>query len=513
MSRNSDLYSSTLDSPLENEGGSAIGKTIINYEISRYRDVKNLVETNSYIVTCTQRIIIPNENIYELSPGVVNSFQDYPALLRTKIKPFAGSHEATFSLIGYSPKTLNTSILSDHSNMATDGGAFTRQHTTGSSTAQTNSYGGSASVGFSPEGLTGGGSANYEHSTTKTQSIEDGTTVAKNHDDQHSISNSMSIKDWGSYAVVNTDNLTASWVWGQEYPWDVIQYRSVDENGDIELPQFVKDRLYDGKQIYPPTQLSLFGIDFVAKATWLIVPEKGNFKPFEIRFQHEIEYCKGSHRLDKSNLSQDADSEQTSASPKTKLLATLTTLPNPIVVISDDLNCDLLSLDPITELGSSNGAVVGFAANKFEAEPAPGKMFKIVSGSNNLRIAGRGFDAPMKTNFSDGPVEMTVSFKITDDENDYTLFLKHWKTSTVGCLIKIKINGVEESVMTKHVDSRETEGGENNLMSIVLRNKDYSASDYYDYLKMGLNTISISVSAETEPSVDCGYALRALAIG
>jgi hypothetical protein len=105
---------------------------------------------------------------------------------------------------------------------------------------------------------------------------------------------------------------------------------------------------------------------------------------------------------------------------------------------------------------------------------------------------------------------MTLLFKITDAVNDYTLFLKHWKTSAMGVTLTITVNGNTANQLVKTVNSYEAEGGENNLLSIVLRNQNYASIDYSDYLTPGLNSIEIAITPNDGKAA--GYALRAVSL-
>ena len=63
--------------------------------------------------------------------------------------------------------------------------------------------------------------------------------------------------------------------------------------------------------------------------------------------------------------------------------------------------------------------------------------------------------------------------------------------------------------IVKYVDALEAEGGENNLLSIALRNQGYGTVDYHDYLQLGMNKFQITI---TPMGKDCGYQIRAISI-
>lgn len=491
-----DLYTYNAIVPIITDNDNQIGVSINQYEVKKYTDLKNLCETNSYVVTCTQRIIIPNKNVYNLAPEPVYAFDDYPALLTNKISIAQSTNSGTISkqyLLKYTPKTLNTTIMSDVSASTTAGTSFSQQHTTGSSTSQTNSYGASVNIGFFGETPTGGVSANYEYSGTKGYSSSDGTDRGANYGNTAADSESMSIKDWGSYAVIDNASQTPTWIWGQEYPWNVIQFRNTSgKDNHILLPDYVVKRLYIDQQISPPSQLSLFCIDFTSKASWYI--QMSNDVGASITLQHTLNYLTASHGLDNN-----------------KLFASMRVVLSDTQFSSDVLDLPLLALDPISSNEFPKTSVTGFLQSKFTVVPAPGKTFEIVSGANNLLCRGQGFIKPMFTDFSgaDKTASLDVFFKILDSDFDYILFLKCWKTTTINCIIKITINGEQ---IEKNVTSLESEGGENNLISINLRNKNYASAEYHDFLKLGLNTIKIEITPEGNSS-GAGFFLRTLAIG
>ncbi len=135
-----------------------------NLPNKEYIDVSNLTHRRKYLVSCTQRIIIPS-GAYSFGGGIVTSFRDYPAYLTNGME-LAGDNFESISLLSYSPKTLNTAIISDISTSNSSGFSNSTQHTTGSSTAQTNSYGTSIDVGLLPSKSINKGNS-HSHSTDK----------------------------------------------------------------------------------------------------------------------------------------------------------------------------------------------------------------------------------------------------------------------------------------------------------------------------------------------------------
>lgn len=111
-------------------------------------------------------------------------------------------------------------------------------------------------------------------------------------------------------------------------------------------------------------------------------------------------------------------------------------------------------------------------------------------------------------------LQMTANFKISDTTSEYTLFMKHWKTGATGVMLTLTINGDTANAITKYVDALEAEGGEENMLSIVLRNTDYGSVDYHDFLQLGLNTIDITITpiGGAASYANCGYQIRAISI-
>lgn len=162
---------STSDDP--NPSSVQIGTSINKYEVRKYIDIQNLQEIDCYIVNCTQRIIIPNQNLQNiLDPQKSTAYEKYPALLTNKIDvttPDEGDTIANYYLLQYTPKTLNANVTTDISASDSNGASYSQQHTSGSTVSQTNSYGGSVNLGFAGDVPQGGISANMDSSHTVSQ--------------------------------------------------------------------------------------------------------------------------------------------------------------------------------------------------------------------------------------------------------------------------------------------------------------------------------------------------------
>ena len=516
MINESELYTQALYKELwESKDNELFGTTYIRYEVRQLVDVRNLKEVKSYSITCTQRVVIPNATKFEFSPADTTKFKDYPALLSSE---FGLQAHATSNvrLLNYSPRTVNTTITGSTSQSKAENQSISRQHTSGSSTSETNTYGTSASLGFFGDAPTGSIGFDYSHSSTSEQNRSATAGRERGSSAEHGQNDTMSLKDWAGYAYlrnrkdadgkdIETGYRTPTWVWGQEYPWDLIQYRYF-KSGAVQLPDFVKDRMLDNSNpplVLPPSQLSLFGIDFTMKAAWL-VDLSPDIAQQDMWVQHLMDYMRATHELKGGKLTVEVD-----------------TTPQKFKVDSPKLDLTLLGLDPVRDGSAQNGAVIGFIPSKFVTAPpkAAADKFKIISEANTLQVTGHGFDKPMLANVTAAnKAILTMQFKIVDTRCSYTLFMKHWKTTEKGCKLTFvfnKKNNAEQdeaNTVTRHVDWNEGEGGEDNLSSIVMRNKDYTSVDYHDYLAMGLNSVEITIEP-IEAAASAGYFLRALAIG
>ncbi len=488
-----DLYTQVEYSPVQSSSVT-LGQTIIQYEVRAYTDTRNLTETKSYLVSCSQRLILANPVPYNPKAQTTTNFLNYPALLTNQIAiSDPNGIIKTQVLLEYAPQTLNTAVASSQSSAQSSNTTVSQQYTSGSSTAQTNSYGGSVSLGFFGDAPTGDISANYQHSSTKERSSSLSKGNAVDSGNQVSNSSSMTIKDWGSYAAVDSQNHSITWVWGQEYPWNVIQFKNQNAAGTIALPAYVAQRLYDGTSIYPPSELSLFGVNFVAKATWLITPNAASATPEEITFNHTLTYGAGSHSVTGNVLTVGLDTYL------------------PIVYTSSTLDLALLALDPI-QSSDRGPAVIGFVPNQFDVAPGPGgQAFAITAADNNLLVRGSGFNGVMTTNFSTGAVQMTISFKIVDGTRDFSLSLKHWVASAAApCQLSIVVNG--SAPILRFVDAPETGSGGDNVTVVALRNGNFASVDYCNYLQMGLNTVTVAITP-VNGQTPTAYQLMALAVG
>jgi len=517
-----------------------IGKLYLEYKVTKYNDIKlnnsSIIHSENnrkFYVQCRQRIIIYNKDGFNLSPNAeLKSYENYPALLSTfmEINPNEG---LSFKIIEYSPQTINTKIESSGTTGSSTGEAnsSSRSSTIGSSISQTNSYGASVTVGVSafPDGIlpSASATANYENSTTNSHSNSISSGVDSSHSNSQSQSNnaSMSIKDWGAYALVNPKTESPTWNFGQEFPWDAIMCRKTDgetnqyDQERLIIPTDMLVRLYDGKSLFPPSHLAMFGFSFLTKAIWFVTLEDGTASD-EMIFKHDIQYALATHSLDNDddvNVYIDRQPVPLSVAPGESL--------------ETKLDLSLMALDPIGL--PNNSAIIGFIPNRFLIKPERGSQgsapikFKIISSFNNLIIqditqypndTSAGFSASetvLTGSLSQDCTILTIEsfFKIIDYDHEYMLHLKHWKSGDANIKLTFTINGDEDNEIVKYVDAKEAEGGENNLMSISLRKLDYSSTNFHDYLKLGLNSIKIKIEQSGQAiDPDSHYQIRAISI-
>jgi len=541
-----------------NNSTERVGTAKLDYEVKALLDFRKKAPTPRYQVTCRQRVIVGNDDVRArfhkwLNDGTAVDFTEkdgmgfsgYVALVNWSTQV---PKDANPELVAYSPKTLNTAVSTSLNSGAGTSASISRTHMTGAQNSDTNTYGVHLSVGLSKDGPSGtvggeqGGSQTSETSNSRTKSHDSGKNVSLDE------GSSMSIKDWSCYSCLSNHGQSPVWVWGQEYPWDAIQWGQIADGSGI-APDFIKDRLFVRQAppdnspagtpwiclaAIPPSQLSFFGVDFHMAATWLVdVPPcvavlDSNKNPTGLYTQtlqltHHAQVATASHWYGAPGsapgsaqsttppaTTAPADKNQASADDYNLAFDSVgaTTLGDSN---SPALDLTLLGLDPIIGGGTTNGAVIGFADPQFVGQGD--KYFKALSARNNLQVQGIGFDlaAMAGTNGS----RLVIDFKIADVDSEYALFMKHW---TVSGDVKLRFTfyrgqasdgGVEIGSIERFVTAAEGEGGENNLLAISLRNLDFTSLDCHNYISVGLNEVTVDIECSADPA----YVLRAVAIG
>ncbi|WP_156429640.1 hypothetical protein [Burkholderia sp. TSV86] len=220
-----DLYTYQTVVPMKDpQSGAIFGTSIIQYSIEKYIDTQNLKNTLAYVLACKHRIIIPNGTPYRAGPSSFSEYTNYPAIVTNSIQISVANAGATVNLQQIFPKTLNASVNTSLNQESGSSRSNSVQNTSGSNSSQTNTFGVNVSGGVFAGMPVFNVGAEYSHGW------ESGTFSSKTTGSdlsRHSGSSSgesMSIKDWSSYGYVDSRDQTPSWIWGQSYPWDVIQY-------------------------------------------------------------------------------------------------------------------------------------------------------------------------------------------------------------------------------------------------------------------------------------------------
>lgn len=533
-----DSYTFTVSAPLTARGD-AVGTFTASYQVAHYDHVQlrsgamtaGALRRGSrrYVLSVTQRVTILNQTGTVIGPVQDGTaYADYPALLNVQ---FVSTLPAgvSWQLLGYSPQTADTQVQmsgTTGSQSGTTGGSSTSR-TAGSSTAQTNSY--SMNVGMSGDVPSFGASAETSTTNTTEQSRTSTTESGMSRSNDASTAASISIKDWGAYALVDPETGTPIWTFGQEYPWDAIGCRQPgggqnpapgSDQVELIVPDAMKVRLHDGSVLYPPSHLSRFGVDFATHAQWIVTVDGAELH--QIDLQHLLQYSTASHSLtgtgDAAGVAVYIDSQPAQ-------------LMSPSGVPSATLDLGVLGLDPVGTTAAP--AVVGFAPAKFATPPAPAAAgtaptnFAIFANPNTLLVrdttsypqactSGAGFSADRAALTATlmgncTSLTYTVLFKVVDTSADYHMHFKHWKTTAAGVVLTIVVNGDEDTAVTKYVDSAEAAGGEGNLLSVAVRNQDFASEDHCDLLTMGLNSVAATITPMGHVA-SAGYALRALSV-
>jgi hypothetical protein len=541
----------------------AIGVLAVEYRVTLYNDVQvqnqasvTQPQNQQFFLYCTQRLFLANASNSSVAPITGSQiateyFANYPALLQTYMQ-VAQANGVTLNLMDYSPLTVNTAVQQSGSTADTKGSTTgtSSSSTTGSSYTQSSTYGTSVTAGDTFSGAT----ASYEYSASQTneKSQTSGSEASTSAGKEHSLSASMSIKDWGSYASVNPIYASPTWVFGQEYPWNAIDCRYAgsatypgvkDASGNVLSPAnpnqfqlFISNsmaaNLCDDTFLYPPSELSMFGVNFIMKASWRVYVQYT--ASTTVTLQHNIRYFSASHIAVQQTVN-----GATVYVPQVYLdqtPATLSTSDTESSTHSFSIPIDLnvMGLDPLGVNAPS--AIVGFLPGKFippavinpdQTSATLPLAFKTIAATNDLMIENATqYGSLTESGFSVSQASLTAGwsatqaiaytlmlyFKVTDSVSEYTLNIKHWVTGPTGVELTIVINNDTSNTITKYVTALEGEGGDNNLLSIALRNLDFASIDYHDYLQLGLNAIEIKIHPIDDAWDGCGYQIRAMSI-
>lgn len=510
------------------EGNERIGFVLTTYtvEIRKEFDEASYTVTSSpadendiYLLNVTQRVIYFNKNSI-LTPitDTTNEYLDYPVLLNAQLNvhvPLEGGVDATIQ--DYSPKIINTEVSKSESNSNAQG------ETTGSTKSSTT--GNSSSISVSGGYSSAGGmhidvSKTIGYDESNTESAEQSTS----YNSEKSSGISMAVEDWGSFASINTlqdSQRGITWNFGQQNPWNALIYKkitdpkkSLGKQVELALPNYITQRLIDNGVVLPPSGLSLNGFDFSMEGNFII---KINDQLIEkITVEHVFKLSKGSHKIDHNKIEVYRDESPIFLTPAQQ--------PGAVTHVTE-IPAALLALRPVGQV--FDAAIVGFNKKSFDLLPNQSHGFKIRSLENDILIKSSSlvFDgnSPFSTSknmlcmtIGEQDVTFDIYFKIADSTKNYKITFKHWLQEQIdsqcsGAEMQVLVNDDSDSKMTKYVKDVMQEGGENNILTLSLRNLDYTTIDFHNYLKIGLNKISITVK-KAEACQDVKYAINAISI-
>lgn len=489
------FFSSIQDFTLQDgDKNNTFGHSTVEYTILKRTDVSNLKKVPGYLLLVKQTLRIPNKNNYVPGSSSIHAYENYPAIIQNNID-LKTNNNATIKLSNLFPRTLNSNVTTSSSSQTGSSSSVSHQHTTGSSTSNVNTFGVGISAGFFGEMPIGAISLNYSHSWINGHSSSQSDSQSNSLEKQLAYSNSMSIKDWSAYSNVSDNNQSISWIWGQSYPWDVILYNQSTEGDNVNLPDFVKNRLLSSNLLLPPSELSLFGLDFISHACWLIDFPNGVSSDEILTISHKTTNFTASH-----------EKSGTDISAKLQTLNEASTA----TYSSGPLNLSQYSLAPI-EISTIEGIPsIGFKVNEFTYPPKNDTdQFKIVSTKNNLEATGTGFDSVMTSSFKTQPT-IDLYFKIEDNSFDYSLLFVHWLEKGSGdCIVSWKVNG--QYIGSLNLNRQQNNENTENMDKVSLRNLNYSSCNYHDYLVIGLNKVEISIQPADKNSSHL-YTLSSISI-
>lgn len=489
------FFTSSQDFVLKTDADNGeFGHSKVEYTMLKRTDVTNLTKVPGYMLIVKQRITIPNQTQYVPGSSTITSYQNYPAIIENSIN-LEINNDAQVQLANIFPRTLNSNVTTNTSSQAGTTSSVAHQHTTGSSTSNVNTFGVGIMGGFFGELPMGSVSLNYSHSWVHDTSSSHTDSGGSSAEKMLSYSNSMSVKDWSSYSNLSNNNKSVRWVWGQSYPWDVILYNQTTSGDNVELPDFVNKRLRSGNLLLPPSELSLFGLDFTSHACWLIDFPNGISSDEIITITHKTANYTATH---------EKSGETISAKLQSKNEASMATYS------SGKLDLSQYSLAPLQVNPSEGIPTIGFRVNEFVFAPVKNTdQFKILSPKNNLEVKGTGFDSVMTSLFKTNPT-LKVSFKIEDNSFDYSLAIIHWLEKGSGdCTLSWKVNGQFTGIT--NLTHQENSESHQNMTQISLRNLDFRSLNFHDYLVIGLNHIEITIEP-SDQKASHAYTLSSISI-
>ena len=532
MLRASDLYALTYDKPLTttiNNGTPVnVGRVHVRYVVRQVDDVSNLSLKRIYRLESTLRLVLPNAAAYSAAPGEALNYSNYPGLVQ--LSSALNSPDSYKALVDdYAPRSANASVSAAAYPNGLANSAISFQLGSAFS-GHANTY----QEAHGPRGSSSRSSADPYSLQSQGPGEEFGDPITNTY------------KDWAAYAFLDAEACSPSWIWHQESPWNIYQYRSSaisSSDGTLSvqlgnapgsvpalptassdnvpeivfLPPAVQAQLWWSDQtsggstselcVAPPSQLAQLGLDLEVMARWRLEVPPGGPAP-DLCVKHTISGLLASHGLFGSS---GIYSLAAALGPMAFDQSTLT---------GPSIDLAVLGLDPIAASVEPASAAIGFggaqstaAFTYFEA-PASGTPggFRMLAPANNLLLDGQGFatPSPLQANFTSATTaSLVVSFKVLDTTREYTLLLKNWVLNGTGCTLTVTVNSTV--TLTREINHLQARGGDNDLLQLVLRSKNIASSEYHDFLQLGFNQVAISITPGSTAAPDT-YVLAAIAV-
>jgi len=499
-----------------------IGVDVVTYKIFKLVDTKNLTVSNTYSVTVKHRLQVGGSGWKPGGNYQTAGFNNYPILINVQSGITEVSNSGTQIILKkIFPKTINANVEQSTNLSTGSSSSQTNQTTSGSSSSNVNTFGVDLSLGFFDELPMGSFGVSYSHSWENSHSHSNTVGMANDTNRQATSGNEMSVKDWSAYSYIQNLDQTSNdftgeyiqWNWGQTYPWNIFDYNEVGSGSNILLPEDVAARLlYYGPSdsggtnnqniLLPPSDLSLFGLDFTMAAEWLVTfPE--SLTAFEaLSFQHNITVVQATHLM-----------TPPSGNGQATLVTSLTAGYNNTMAQTTPMDLGQYALLPLLE-GDRKGLGISFQKNLFDIPPVNAATnFKIRTRGNDLLVTGQGFGSVMSAAFQAGytgtGATLNIGFKVADVTTQYALILKHWIGAGSGnVVLTCNVNGNQTVI---NVVDQEGQGSLNNINQLDLRNYDLRSANFHDYLVPGWNVVTITITP-LNPAVAAEYIISALSL-
>lgn len=513
-----DYFTNEVVKDIKDNSGVIIGVDIITIRYLKMPNTKNLKASNTYSVTVKHRILLKGSGWQASGTYQSQGFNNYPVMIcvNSGIQQISDPN-AVISLKRIFPKTINANI--EQSNNVSTGNSVSQsnQTSTGSSSSNVNTFGINVTGGWFGDGPVATISLDYSHTWENSQSQGASVGNASARDNQASSGAEMSVKDWSAYStILNFDGSApgyfgeyVQWNWGQTFPWNIFDYSESGAGPGVLLPDDVIARLLytSGKSpdikniLLPPSDLSLFGVDFTMAAEWHITFPEPLTSAETLQFQHNVIVTFASHSM------------VTAADGEGQLIATIGSQPGSnSYEQSSPVDIGQYALIPIIA-DQRNGTGISFQSNLFDIAPTLNGSFKIRSRSNDLMVTGQYFSPAMSASFQKGysgkGATLTVAFKIADLRTQYALIFKHWIGTGSGTVILTCVINGNKTVI--NVTDPEGQGSYNNLSQMDLRNFNLKSANFHDYLVLGWNEVTITVLPQ-DSTVPSEYIISALAV-